>query len=153
MTPKPQFFDGDYPALLAAARMMEKENGMQTKDFSTPVVVCTATDISFGNGMTISMLHECVAWVLGYDVFTHELGIKAVTGRAADLLREQYPDLPSREQAERPDRLRFLSEFEKSHGFVVPVTRGSDVRERHPLDTLTDVVRPRALASIIVVAT
>lgn len=123
---------------------------MATKPFPTLLVASAATGTVMRSGITVRDLAELCSWVLGYPVFTHELGDKVTTGRVYRSLATQFPKLPTREAA-KADWVRAASDAVAAYGETMNVAEGSDERTEHPADSLTRMTgRPE---DVIVVET
>lgn len=109
---------------------------MSKKTFSTLAVASAATGIGMGSGLTFALMSEISAHVLGYPVWTHELGDKQTAGKVHDALRLQFPELPTREEAEA-DWLAAAIKATSVYGPTVSVIEGDGKREEGPIASLT----------------
>jgi hypothetical protein len=66
---------------------------MGTKTFNTLAVATAATGIGLSSGLSFSMIQEIAEYVLGHQVWTHELGDKLTNSRIHSAIYAQLPNL------------------------------------------------------------
>lgn len=102
------------------------------------------TDCTFGQ------LHEAITFVLGREVWTHELAEKQPWQRAASLILRQHPELGKYAAAIRPETRRTnespeivcrleLHKAKAELGDELVIRRGEDTRTESPLASLRRV--------------
>lgn len=114
-----------------------------TKTFPVGVVLSVLT----GRGLDarLEQVHECMTHVLGWDIFTHEMGDRAHWARAGALILAQHPELKDAE-AENFDGwgdgksgeaacAAYLNTWCERVGKTLTLTRGSDNRLESPIAT------------------
>lgn len=104
----------------------------------------TLASVTTGHALVteFSKIHEAVTWLMGHEVWTHEL--PAYLPLAASEALEQYPDLPSKyvgleeTQAEAVER----------YGETLPVRQGNSQRAKGPEETLREIAGDRPVIVI-----
>jgi hypothetical protein len=108
----------------------------ETKTFPSLHVATAATGIGLVNGMSFSQVHEIYEYVLGHPVWTHE--IPRYSEQVRQLLSKQFPEMPSRADAEA-DWATAGDAMLVAYGPHVEVKAGTGERTESPLDTLREV--------------
>lgn len=114
----------------------------ETKDFNSLAVASATTGVlllqDFGK------VHECVTWVLGREVWTHELPGCAKETTAAILA--QYPDMPT---VCADDWKETAADVMERYGASISLIRGNTERTMSPAETLTMLVDdPKKIVTI-----
>lgn len=108
---------------------------MTSKTFRTLAVASAATGIGLDNGITFSDMQEIVSHVLGYDIWTHELGDRETMARVQSELYAQFHHLPSKTEARdcyEGAAARALTVY----GDTMSVLPGNGKRHESPIDSL-----------------
>lgn len=114
----------------------------ETKNFDPRAVASVTTGVlllqDFGQ------VHECVTWVLGREVWTHELPGCAKETTVAILA--QYPDMPT---TCADDWKETAADVMERYGASIPLAKGSTERTMSPVATLAMLVDdPKKIATI-----
>lgn len=91
-------------------------------------------------------VHECIEWATGYPVWTHEL--PAAMERLTPKLLALFPSLPAEDSFDHAEWRAKADELAAKFPDGISLEKGTDVRTRHPVATLADMVDP---SKIIVV--
>jgi hypothetical protein len=109
-----------------------------TKTFKTLVVASTLTMTGLGEGMSYSDIQECMEWLCGHPVWTHEM----IHGPTQEEMRtegyDQFPDMPTPAEA-KDDYQAAAAKAIANYGETVSVMQGQEKRHEHPRDTLKTV--------------
>lgn len=123
----------------------------ETRDFPIAVVISamsgTLVHPRFGD------VHECIEWVMGHPVWTHELASVSTWASVMEAVIDQHPALaagfvpPSPVEPLRGDAyLAFirpwLAEMADKHGTDITLRKGSRERTESPIDSLVRMVGP-----------
>lgn len=120
------------------------------KTFDTLAVASAATGVALRDGMNFALMAEIAAHVMGFPVWTHELGDKVMTARIYRAIATQLPRLPTRELAQADWRAA-ASEAISAYGDTVELAEGADERTEGPLASLARMTgRPEAIIPIVV---
>ena len=117
----------------------------EKKNFPSLLIATAATGIGLGAGITFSKIQEVYDFALGHPVWTHEL--PAYGPEVYRLLREQFPMMPSREEAEA-DWQAAAAAMTAAYGDMVAVSPGHGERTKHPIDTLAEMVDPSKIIAV-----
>lgn len=121
----------------------------ERKDFPTLVVASTLTGVALCHMRGIGPMHECIEWLFGGPVWTHEI----VHGPTQDVYVEegyrQFPDMPRADEAEKDWRAA-ATKATAAYGETVSVARGNpDQRRESPLDTIRAVAAHAEVIPIV----
>lgn len=117
---------------------------MSTQPFDTRLVLSAAIGIGVSDKLMISDLQRLVSHVLGYPVFTHEVGrsLKDCYPRLCPLF-DNLPDRAVLMALPADERMTILAGVVDAalarYGDTVMIGKGVDTREVHPLDTLNEI--------------
>lgn len=119
--------------------MAEEPNTPETKEFPTLLVASTMTGIGLGDGLTFSDVQECAEHLFGGPVWTHELAYEPIYSQyKAEALR-QFPDMPTREEAEADYKAAAKAAVER-YGQTVSVKRGNCKRDIGPVGSIAEMM-------------
>ncbi len=122
---------------------------MDTRDFPIDVVL---------SALTLQMLcpkfsdlHDCIEFVVGHAVWTHELADRALAAKLAALIVAQHPALEGVAVPVSDDKsLRgeayltfirpWLAQMADTHGAEITLRKGTAEREADPVSTLAQMV-------------
>lgn len=109
------------------------------REFPTLHVASCITGIGLCESLSISRMQEVASHLLGYPIWTHELGNKSITAAIEAEGRRQFPNMPTKEFAS--DVWQAAAEAaEAAYGKTVIVKMGGEERSRNPIDALTDML-------------
>lgn len=111
----------------------------ETKRFPTLHVASAITGVGLCDGMKYSTIHEIAEFLAGHPVWTHELGHLEMMQRISDHAREQFPAMPTEEEAQADFRAAAVKAL-AAYGETVTVRRGSLERGADPISTLVEMV-------------
>jgi len=103
------------------------------KNFPIEVAVSVRTGIMCCD--EFSKVHECIEWVAGHPVWTHEMGRGSFMEKIKELVKEQSDNNfvgVTKENA--------LEWAQKHKGEVVNICKGYNEREKDPLTTLEEMI-------------
>lgn len=130
----------------------------ETRDFPIAVVISamsgTLVHPRFGD------VHECIEWVMGHPVWTHELGNVNAWVAVMEAVIEQHPALaesftpPKPEEPLRGDAyLAFirpwLAEMADKHGTDIALRKGSRKRTESPLAALERIAPGKSVVVVV----
>lgn len=104
----------------------------------------TLASITTGHALVteFSKIHEAVTWLMGHEVWTHEL--PAYLPLAATEALKQYPDLPGKFVGVDETR----AEAVERYGETLPVRQGKSQRAKGPEETLREIAGDRPVIII-----
>ena len=121
-----------------------------TKDFKTVLVASAATGIGVmreGDSFSYSDLQEFYSHVLGFPIWTHEMGTGPLMDIAKMQIRELFPEIPARDYcADNPCRAAQI--MIDIYGETVAVEKGVGERPADPIATLKQMVGDKPIAVI-----
>lgn len=106
-----------------------------TKTFPTLQVAACACGYILADGQTYSDMADVAAHALGHQVWTHELGDKATMDRVRMAIHGQFPNLPTREEAQADWRAA-ADKAISAYGETVDLQRGNEERTETPMGSL-----------------
>lgn len=109
------------------------------KQFDTLAVASAATGIALAEGLNYALMAEISAFVMGFPVWTHELGDKVMTERVSAAIYLQLPSLPSREAA-RADWRAAAAVARRAYGAMVEIQEGGEQRTEGPIESLERMI-------------
>lgn len=112
----------------------------ETRTYPTLHVASAITGVCICEGLTISRLHEITGFLAGHDVWTHELGNRAMMQRIFDHAREQFPEMPTKADV-LIDHRSAGSKAIAAYGEMAEVRKGTLTREAGPVETLAEMLR------------
>ncbi|MDQ1185954.1 DUF7736 domain-containing protein [Agrobacterium larrymoorei] len=118
----------------------------ELKEFPTLIVGSVYCGLSLTH-TTFSELHECVQWLCGHPVWTHEFAHPEIQKVYKSAAIAQFPLLPSREDVET-DIMAAKAKLLLTYGETVQVEHGATERQKTPMETLRDL-RPDAEVVIV----
>jgi len=104
--------------------------------------VCVLS-ITTGRLLTsFSNMHECIEWVAGHSVWTHELADKQLFSSLRKTIYGQHPQLTEVDSSNinRDNWEEFAKKVEKKFGNRLSLVKGHAKRKQNPIETLKEVV-------------
>lgn len=121
----------------------------KTKEFKTLAVASVATGIGMMKGLRFSDMQEISEFVLGHQVWTHELADKAMTARVEAAIRSQLPAMPSHEAAGK-NWSAAAADALFTYGETVLLSEGSETRAENPIASLARMTgRPEDIIAVV----
>jgi hypothetical protein len=118
--------------------------------FDTLLVASACCGIALTDSISVSLLSKIGSHVLGFPVWTHELGPTGYAGRIEAAIRRQFMDMPSEAEA-RSDWRSAAARSVARYGETVEVEAGSETRREDPIESLARITgRPEAIIPIVV---
>ncbi|MEM1088155.1 MAG: hypothetical protein AAGH90_10520 [Pseudomonadota bacterium] len=111
---------------------------VETKDFDTLAVGSAATGIALKSGMNYGTIQEIVSWVIGYDIFTHELVHDSVKWAFKHELVGLFPALFVDYEGANFEQIGQC--LLKAYGAVIAVPKGRNRRTAGPITTFKEVL-------------
>ncbi len=109
-----------------------------TETFDTLLVASTACGVALTDKISMPMMSKLGGHVLGFPVWTHELGRSGYAGRIAAAIYRQFMDLPSEQEAERDWRSAAARAVAR-YGETLEVAPGNETRIEGPVESLARI--------------
>lgn len=107
----------------------------ERRSFPTLNVASCACGIMLTDGLTYADMAEIAEFAMGHPIWTHELGDSKTMGRVRDSILGEFPQLPTKEEAEASWRVA-ADRATKAYGETIELERGTQTRAEHPIDSL-----------------
>jgi hypothetical protein len=121
---------------------------MSTKTFDTLLIASACCGVSLTEHLTVSELSKIGGHILGFPVWTHELGKSGYAGRIEAAIRRQFMDMPSADEARRDWRSAAARSVAR-YGETVEVEAGNETRHEGPVESLARITgRPEDIIVI-----
>lgn len=121
----------------------------EAKEFPTCAVASVLTDICLvEKGFNSAFAAEIRQWIYGDQIWTHEIFGEEVPAKVKEAGYGQFPDMPTRAEA-LADYKAATAKALAAYGPTVTVARGSNRRDKHPMDTLREIMPTVPVAEVI----
>lgn len=107
----------------------------EIKTFPTVNVASCATGIILRTGLSYADMAEVAEHALGHSIWTHELGDEKTMNKVRAAIHEQFPEIPTREEAQA-DWQAASDRAIKAYGETVDLKLGVGQRTETPMDSL-----------------
>jgi hypothetical protein len=121
---------------------------MQTKKFPTEVVVSITSGVLLCD---FDKLHEAVEWLVGHQVWTHELASGGLNDKMKQMLLEQHPqlstmDIQGMSSEEVPD---CVDKLRRHFGSELEIKKGEEQRTQEPIETLKEMCPDKPVIVVV----